>query len=45
MNDPKGEFYGKPIEYSMAIFCFYECNKCKKPYFGGLKSCQNNIND
>ena len=32
-------FYQKPVEYAMAIFSYYECFKCKNPYFGGLKSC------
>jgi E3 ubiquitin-protein ligase MYCBP2 len=25
----------------MAIYSYYQCFKCKKPYFGGLKSCEN----
>ena len=23
----------------MAIYCYYMCFKCKKPYFGGAKDC------
>ena len=26
----------------MARLSYYMCFKCKKPYFGGLKSCENN---
>jgi len=37
--DPKNPFLNKPLEYSMHIYCYYECFKCKKPYFGGLKNC------
>ncbi|CAD8181444.1 unnamed protein product [Paramecium pentaurelia] len=33
-------FYGKPQEYAMAIYCYYQCFKCKNPYFGGAKDCQ-----
>jgi len=35
------QYYGKPEEYCMAIYSYYLCFKCKKPYFGGLKSCEN----
>ncbi|CAD8171033.1 unnamed protein product [Paramecium pentaurelia] len=40
--DPKSQFYQKPQEFAMDKFCFYECFKCKKPYFGGIKNCQAN---
>jgi HRD ubiquitin ligase complex, ER membrane component len=33
-------YYQKPVEYAMAIYSYYECFKCKKPYFGGLKRCE-----
>jgi len=37
----KGDaYYGKPEEYAIAIYSYYECFKCKKPYFGGLKRCE-----
>lgn len=38
--DPKSNYHQKPLEYSLAIYCYYECCKCKKPYFGGAKDCQ-----
>ncbi len=39
LKDPKSQFYKNPEEFAMDIFCFYECFKCKKAYFGGLKNC------
>jgi hypothetical protein len=36
LNDPKSNYYNKPLEYSIAIYSYYMCYKCKKPYFGGL---------
>ena len=38
--NPKDPFYQKPVEYAIAIFSYYQCYKCKKPYFGGKKSCE-----
>ena len=40
LSDPKHQFYKNEEGFSMHVFCFYECFKCKKPYFGGLKNCQ-----
>lgn len=37
VGDP---YYNKPMEYAIAIYSYYECYKCKNPYFGGLKSCE-----
>lgn len=39
LNDPNSPFYQQPQEYSMAIYAYFMCFKCKKPYFGGLKDC------
>lgn len=38
IGDP---YYNKPLEYALAIYSYYMCFKCKMPYFGGLKSCEN----
>ncbi|CAD8183249.1 unnamed protein product [Paramecium pentaurelia] len=38
--DPTHQFFQKPLDYAMHIYCYYLCFKCKKPYFGGLKNCQ-----
>lgn len=27
------------LEYAMDRFAYYECTKCKKPYFGGMRAC------
>ena len=35
------DYFNKPQDYAMAIYSYYMCFKCKKPYFGGLKSCEN----
>jgi E3 ubiquitin-protein ligase MYCBP2 len=37
---PESQYFNKPTEYAMAIFSYYLCCKCKKPYFGGLKDCE-----
>lgn len=42
IGDP---FYQKPTEYALAIFSYYECFKCKNPYFGGLKSCERGMEE
>ena len=40
LNNSKDPYYNKPMEYAIAIYSYYQCYKCKKPYFGGLKSCE-----
>jgi len=35
-------FYGKPVEYAMASFAYYNCFKCRKFYFGGRRDCEQN---
>jgi hypothetical protein len=37
-------YNGDLASYSVARLSYYMCFKCKKPYFGGLKSCENNQN-
>ena len=39
LTDKDSEFFGKELEFSLAIYAFFECHKCKKPYFGGRKNC------
>lgn len=41
LHDPKDKFYNRPEEYALTRLSYYMCFKCKKPYFGGLKSCEN----
>ena len=38
--NPKSQYYQKPLEYAIAIYAYYQCCKCKKSYFGGLKDCE-----
>ena len=33
-------YFGKPQEYANHRCSFYECHGCKKPYFGGLIDCE-----
>jgi E3 ubiquitin-protein ligase MYCBP2 len=40
ISNPQDSYYQKPQEYALAIYCYYQCFKCKKPYFGGAKDCQ-----
>lgn len=42
MQEPP--YSGDLTSYAMARLSYYMCFKCKKPYFGGLKSCENNNN-
>ena len=48
ITDKKSEYYNKEVEYAQAIYAYFECSKCKKPYFGGRKNCaeamQNDVN-
>jgi hypothetical protein len=30
--------------YALAIYAYFECYKCKKPYFGGRKNCAEVMN-
>lgn len=32
-------YFGKLAEFAMHNCTFYECFKCKKPYFGGMMDC------
>lgn len=35
-------YNGDLLPYALARLSYYLCFKCKKPYFGGLKDCENN---
>lgn len=41
----KSQYHNKPLEYALAIYAYYCCYKCKKPYFGGHKDCQQAMDD
>lgn len=36
---PGGQYDGRPVDYALAKYTFFACNKCRLPYFGGLKAC------
>ena len=40
LSDPDDDYFQQPEKYAMDRFCYYECFKCKQPYFGGKKDCQ-----
>ena len=37
---PGDIYYLDLLGFAMHKFTFYECNKCVKPYFGGMEDCQ-----
>ena len=39
VSDPKSRYYKNPHEYALSVSEFYECNRCKAPYFGGFINC------
>jgi len=39
--NPKDKFYLNPEGLALAKLSYYMCYKCQIPYFGGLKSCEN----
>ncbi len=41
LTDPKDVYYNRPEELALAKLSYYMCYKCGVPYFGGLKSCEN----
>ena len=45
LTDPGSPYYNKPSEYAMAIYAYFLCFKCKKPYFGGRKNCADAMNE
>lgn len=40
MVTPGDIYYLKLDEFAMHNCTFYECNRCKVPYFGGMEDCQ-----
>lgn len=39
LKDPNDPYYQKLPEYAMFKCAYYQCYKCKGPYFGGMKDC------
>ena len=40
--DPSYAYHNKFEDFCLFKLAYYECFKCKGPYFGGLKDCQMN---
>jgi len=38
--DKKDKYFKNPALYAMDRFAYYPCAKCKKPYFGGMRQCE-----
>ncbi|GMH35470.1 hypothetical protein BSKO_03338 [Bryopsis sp. KO-2023] len=38
---PGGEYEGRPVDYALRKYLYFQCHRCKKPYFGGERVCQN----
>jgi hypothetical protein len=39
MKDPNYVYFGKLQEFAVFKCAYYQCYKCKSPYFGGMKDC------
>eukprot|EP00658_Telonema_sp_P-2_P032780 TRINITY_DN24189_c0_g1_i1.p1 TRINITY_DN24189_c0_g1~~TRINITY_DN24189_c0_g1_i1.p1 ORF type:complete len:583 (+),score=109.33 TRINITY_DN24189_c0_g1_i1:398-2146(+) len=42
LNDPQIEtgFNGDKLQFALKKFAYYSCHKCKEPYFGGHRNCE-----
>ena len=40
LTDPSSPFYEKPLEFARSQFNYYQCSVCERPYYGGLRRCQ-----
>jgi hypothetical protein len=36
---PGGRFDGRPVDWALSKYVFFECSKCQLPYFGGAREC------
>jgi len=44
LTNPNSRFFNKKQEYALAVYAFYECSKCKKPFIGGQVNCEMEAN-
>mmetsp|Transcript_23513 Transcript_23513/g.41672 ORF Transcript_23513/g.41672 Transcript_23513/m.41672 type:complete len:608 (-) Transcript_23513:48-1871(-) len=43
LKDPNDRnYFNQPERYAFDSLSYYECFKCKRPYFGGKKNCEDN---
>merc|ERR1719148_266575 len=40
LNEKGGIYHNNLAKFAMDRLAFYPCSKCKKPYFGGMKACE-----
>jgi IBR domain, a half RING-finger domain/Zinc finger, C3HC4 type (RING finger) len=45
ITDPSGRYFGNPGAYALDRFAYYMCYKCKMPYFGGKRACEDNARE
>eukprot|EP01083_Nonionella_stella_P296938 1008581_1 len=45
VNDPESRFFNDPVSYGLSIYAFYECFHCHKPFFGGRRDCEANLEE
>ena len=41
LSDPNDFYFNKKEAYALFRCAFYQCFKCKDPFFGGLNDCEN----
>ena len=39
VSSPQGAFYKDLASYAEAVLAYYQCYVCERPYFGGLRQC------
>lgn len=44
LKDPNNEYFEDLEKFAFDHLNYYECFRCKEPFFGGLKQCGNNPN-
>ena len=40
-----GPYYKNPASYAEATLSYYQCYVCERPYFGGIRRCDDNIDE
>ena len=45
LQNENDAYFGRPQEYANHRCSFYQCHSCKKPYFGGLIDCEQEMNN
>ncbi len=45
ITKPNGKFFNNKLGFGLYNFAYYPCFECKKPYFGGMRRCDQNLGD